>query len=66
MRAKDAVAKYRQKFACVREQSWTVPAAAWHRGRGSAMDNVAVDGDVVARRVSEAGVPLVGRLGAVV
>lgn len=65
MRAKDAVEKH-QKKADVCKQGRTAPAAAWHRGRGSAMDDVAVDSDVGAEAVSEAGVPLTGHCVAVV
>lgn len=57
MRAMNAVRKYVQMVACVREQSRTLPDVVWQRGRGT--DNVAV-------MLPGASVPLVGRLGAVV
>lgn len=66
MRARDAVGKYRQKVACVHGQNRTVPAAAGHRGHGSAMDNIAIDSDVVAGMVHDVGLPLAGHRVAVV
>lgn len=66
MRANDAVGKHGQKITGAREQGRTAPAVAWHRRRGTAMDTMAVDSNIVAEMVPEAAVPLAGHRAAVV